>query len=435
MRLSASAEIVFVRAREILDSRGNPTIEVEVGLADSSLGRAAVPAGASTGSREAVEKRDGDPRRYGGKGVLRAVDAVHGEIADAISGRDALDQEGIDRALVELDGTKTKSRLGANAILGTSIAVARAAAASLGIPLYRHLGGIRARMLPVPLMNVLNGGAHADNRLDFQEFMIAPVGAPSFREGLRMGAEIFHALKAALKERGFNTNVGDEGGFAPDLPDARAALEFLTRAVERAGYRAGEEVVFALDVAASEFHREGRYRLGGEGRELDAAGMVNYLEELVEAFPIFSIEDGLAEDDWEGWEELTRRLGHRIQLVGDDLFVTNPEILAQGIRRQLANAVLVKLNQIGTVSETLDCIALAGRHGYRAIVSHRSGETEDVTIADLAVATNCGQIKTGSLSRTDRTAKYNQLLRIEEELGSAARYAGRRVLRLAEPEP
>ncbi len=435
MRLSASAEIVFVRAREILDSRGNPTIEVEVGLADGSLGRAAVPAGASTGSREAVEKRDGDARRYGGKGVLRAVDAVHGEIADAISGRDALDQEGIDRALVELDGTKTKSRLGANAILGTSIAVARAAAASLGIPLYRHLGGIRARMLPVPLMNVLNGGAHADNRLDFQEFMIAPVGAPSFREGLRMGAEIFHALKAALKERGFNTNVGDEGGFAPDLPDARAALEFLTRAVERAGYRAGEEVVFALDVAASEFHREGRYRLGGEGRELDAAGMVNYLEELVDAFPIFSIEDGLAEDDWEGWEELTRRLGHRIQLVGDDLFVTNPEILAQGIRRHLANAVLVKLNQIGTVSETLDCIALAGRHGYRAIVSHRSGETEDVTIADLAVATNCGQIKTGSLSRTDRTAKYNQLLRIEEELGSAARYAGRRVLRLAEPEP
>ncbi len=429
MRLAEATEIVAVRGREILDSRGNPTVEVEVLLADGSRGRAAVPSGASTGSREALEKRDGDPARYGGKGVLQAVEAVNGELADLLLGRDALEQAALDRAMIELDGTDNKRRLGANAILGVSLAIARAAAAATGQPLYRYLGGVGARILPVPLMNVINGGAHADNPLDFQEFMIVPVGFERFAEALRAGAEIFHTLKAALKEAGFNTNVGDEGGFAPGLRNAEEALTFLARAVERAGYALGRQVVFALDVAASEFRREGRYHLAGEGRTLDAAGMVALLERLVDAFPVVSIEDGMGEDDLEGWDLLTTRLGQRVQLVGDDLFVTNPAILAEGIRRGIANAILVKVNQIGTLTETLDAMALAARHGYAAIVSHRSGETEDATIADLAVATGCGQIKTGSLSRADRTAKYNQLLRIEEELGDAARYAGRRAIR------
>ncbi len=429
MRLAEATEIVAVRGREILDSRGHPTVEVEVLLADGSLGRAAVPSGASTGSREALEKRDGDPTRYGGRGVRTAVEAVNGELADLVLGRDALEQAALDRAMIELDGTDNKRRLGANAILGVSLAVAKAAAAATGQPLYRYLGGVGARVLPVPLMNVINGGVHADNPLDFQEFMIVPVGFDRFAEALRAGAEIFHTLKRALSEAGHDTNVGDEGGFAPRLRDAEEALAFLARAVERAGYRVGEQVVFALDVAASEFHRDGRYRLAGAGRELDAEGMVALLERLVDAFPVVSIEDGMAEDDGEGWTLLTERLGHRVQLVGDDLFVTNPRILADGIRRRLANAVLVKVNQIGTLTETLETMDLAARHGYRTIVSHRSGETEDVTIADLAVATGCGQIKTGSLSRADRTAKYNQLLRIEEELGEAAVYAGRAAIR------
>jgi enolase len=425
MPYDARSEIVAVRGREILDSRGNPTVEVDVVLGDGSTGRAAVPSGASTGSREAIEKRDGDPKRYGGKGVLQAVEAVNGEIADAILGRDAFDQAGLDATLCELDGTDNKSRLGANAILGVSLAVAKAAAACAGQPLYRYLGGADARVLPVPLMNVVNGGAHADNPIDFQEFMIVPLGAPRFSEALRMGAEIFQALKKALRDAGHNTNVGDEGGFAPALASAREALDFLVAAVRAAGYEPGEDVAFALDVAASEFHRDGRYLLEGEGRELDADGMVACLAELCDAFPIVSIEDGMAEGDWDGWEKLTRALGGRVQLVGDDLFVTNSEILREGIRRGVANAILIKVNQIGTLTETMDAIRLAARHGYRAIVSHRSGETEDVTIADLAVACGCGQIKTGSLSRTDRVAKYNQLLRIEEELGRGALYAGR----------
>ncbi|MCS6780878.1 MAG: phosphopyruvate hydratase [Geminicoccaceae bacterium] len=421
----ARTDIQAVRAREILDSRGNPTIEVEVALEGGAVGRAAVPSGASTGTREALEKRDGDPKRYGGKGVKAAVAAVQGEITDLLLGRDATEQAAIDLALCRLDGTPEKRRLGANAILGASLAVAKAAAAQLGLPLYRYLGGVAARTLPVPLMNVINGGAHADNPIDIQEFMIVPVGAPSFAEALRMGAEIFHALKKALAEAGHDTNVGDEGGFAPKLASAEAALGFLAAAVERAGYRPGEDVVFALDCAASEFFDDGRYRLEGEGKLLDAAGMVGYLEGLVARFPIVSIEDGMAEADWAGWKLLTDHLGGRVQLVGDDVFVTNPAILAQGIEQGVANAILVKVNQIGTLSETLDAVELALRHGYRAIVSHRSGETEDATIADLAVATGCGQIKTGSLSRSDRLAKYNQLLRIEEELGPAARYAGK----------
>lgn len=429
MRPADATEIVAVRGREILDSRGNPTVEVEVMLADGSVGRAAVPSGASTGSREALEKRDGDPKRYHGRGVLQAVEAVNGELADLVLGRDALDQAGIDLAMIELDGTDNKRRLGANAILGVSLAVAHAAAAATGQPLYRYLGGVGARVLPVPLMNVINGGAHADNDLDFQEFMLVPLGFDRFSEALRAGVEIFHTLKSALKKAGHSTNVGDEGGFAPGLRGAREALDFLTRAVEEAGYRPGEQVAFALDVAASEFFEDGRYVLKGEGRTLDAAGMAAYLGELVDAYPIVSIEDGMAEGDLEGWELLTRRLGVRVQLVGDDLFVTNPAILADGIRRHIANAILIKVNQIGTLTETLDAMRLASRHGYASIVSHRSGETEDTTIADLAVATGCGQIKTGSLSRTDRTAKYNQLLRIEEELGPAAVYAGRRAIR------
>jgi enolase len=423
-----ATEITAIRAREILDSRGNPTVEVEVELAGGAIGRAAVPSGASTGSREALERRDGDPTRYLGKGVKKAVEAVQGEITDLLSGRDATEQVAIDTALCRLDGTADKRRLGANAILGASLAVAKAAAAQLGLPLYRYLGGVGARVLPVPLMNVINGGAHADNPIDIQEFMIAPVGAPSFAEALRIGAEVFHALKKALKEAGHDTNVGDEGGFAPKLGSAEEALGFLAKAVEKAGYRPGEEVVFALDCAASEFFADGRYRLAGEGKVFDAAGMVDYLEGLVARFPIVSIEDGMAEGDWAGWKLLTDRLGGKVQLVGDDLFVTNPAILAEGIRKGVANAILVKVNQIGTLSETLDAVDLATRNGYRAIVSHRSGETEDTTIADLAVATNCGQIKTGALSRSDRLAKYNQLLRIEEALGPAARYAGRAAL-------
>ncbi|GBD43819.1 Enolase [bacterium HR40] len=425
MRSDGSSEIVAVRGREILDSRGNPTVEVDVVLADGSFGRAAVPSGASTGSREALEKRDGEADRYGGRGVRLAVEAVNGEIADAVLGRDALDQAGLDRVLCELDGTESKSRLGANAILGVSLAVAKAAAATTGQPLYRYLGGADARVLPVPLMNLLNGGVHADNPIDFQEFMIVPVGAPRLAEAVRMGAEVFQALRRGLREAGHSTNVGDEGGFAPALRNAREALEFLLRAVEAAGWRPGEDVMFALDVAASEFYRDGRYELSGEGRSLDAAGMVRYLEELCANFPIASIEDGMAEGDWDGWQELTSTLGDRVQLVGDDLFVTNTEILREGINRGIANAILIKPNQIGTLSETLEAIRLASRHAYRAIVSHRSGETEDTTIADLAVACGCGQIKTGSLSRSDRVAKYNQLLRIEEELGRSAVYAGR----------
>ncbi len=423
--LIEETEIVAVRGREILDSRGNPTVEVDVRLAGGAFGRAAVPSGASTGSREALEKRDGDPRRYGGKGVREAVEAVNGEIADAVLGRYAVDQAGLDRTMIALDGTETKSRLGANAILGVSLAAAKAAAAATGQPLYRYLGGVAARTLPVPMMNVINGGAHADNPIDFQEFMIVPAGAASFAEALRMGAEIFHVLKTALKEAGHNTNVGDEGGFAPDLANAEEALAFLEQAVERAGYRSGEQVFFALDAAASEFYADGAYDLRGEGRRLDAAGMVDYFERLCDRFPIISIEDGMAEQDWDGWSLLTARLGGRIQLVGDDVFVTNPAILREGIARGVANAILIKLNQIGSLTETLDTVALADGAGYRSVISHRSGETEDTTIADLAVATGCGQIKTGSLSRTDRVAKYNQLLRIEEELGRSALYAGR----------
>jgi enolase len=424
----SDTEIVAIHGREILDSRGNPTVEVDVTLACGAVGRAAVPSGASTGSREALELRDGDKGRYGGKGVTRAVEAVNGEIVDAIGGRDALDQGGIDLTLIGLDGTETKSRLGANAILGTSLAVAKAAAIGSGLPLYRYLGGVGARVLPVPMMNVINGGAHADNPIDIQEFMVMPVGAPSFAEALRTGAEIFHALRKALKDAGHNTNVGDEGGFAPNLASAVDALSFLEKAVAAAGCRLGDDVVLALDCAASEFFEGGRYVMAGEGRTVDAAGMVSFLEGLVARFPIVSIEDGMAEGDWEGWKHLTDTLGGRVQLVGDDLFVTNARILAEGIARGCANAILVKVNQIGTLTETLDAVALATRAGWRSVMSHRSGETEDATIADLAVATGCGQIKTGSLSRSDRTAKYNQLLRIEEDLGPAAVYLGRAAL-------
>jgi enolase len=421
-------EIVEIRARQILDSRGNPTVEVEVTLDGGGRGRAGVPSGASTGTREALEKRDGDKGVYLGKGVLQAVEAANGEIAEALLGRDALDQAALDHAMIELDGTDTKSRLGANAILGVSLAIARAAADQLEIPLYRHVGGVQARTLPVPLMNVINGGAHADNPIDLQEFMIMPVGAASFSEALRMGAEIFHSLKKALKDAGHNTNVGDEGGFAPNLKSADEALAFLVKSVEAAGYRVDEHVVFALDAASSEFGKEGRYELAGEGRTLDRDGMVRFYEELTGRYPIRSIEDGMGEDDWDGWKALTEALGDRVQLVGDDLFVTNPKILAEGIERGIGNAILIKVNQIGTLTETLDAVHMAGLANYRSIFSHRSGETEDATIADLAVATNCGQIKTGSLSRSDRLAKYNQLLRIEEMLGGSARYAGRAAL-------
>jgi enolase len=420
----SATEIALIRGREILDSRGNPTVEVDVGLAGGALGRAAVPSGASTGAREAIELRDGDPSRYLGKGVLRAVEAVNGELCEALLGRDATEQALLDRTMIELDGTDNKGRLGANAVLGVSLAVAKAAAAQLGLPLYRYVGGVAARTLPAPMMNVINGGVHADNPIDLQEFMIMPVGAPSFAEALRMGAEIFHALKRGLKDAGHNTNVGDEGGFAPNLRSADEALGFMGKAVEAAGYTLGEQVVFALDPASSEFHRDGRYELAGEGKSLDAGGMVRFYEDLCARYPIRSIEDGMAEDDWDGWRALTEALGAKVQLVGDDLFVTNPAILAEGIARGIANALLVKVNQIGTLSETLEAVELAQRAGYRCVMSHRSGETEDSVIADLAVATNCGQIKTGSMSRSDRMAKYNQLLRIEEELGPAARFAG-----------
>ncbi|QUD88549.1 phosphopyruvate hydratase [Phenylobacterium montanum] len=422
-------EIVDIVAREILDSRGNPTVEVDVTLDDGAFGRAAVPSGASTGAHEAVEKRDGDKSRYGGKGVLQAVAAVNGEIFDALSGLDAEDQRRLDNLLIELDGTPNKSRLGANAILGVSLAAAKASAISKDLPLYRYVGGVSARVLPTPMMNIINGGAHADNPIDIQEFMILPTGADSFSDGLRMGAEIFHALKSALKAAGHNTNVGDEGGFAPNLASAEAALEFIVKAGEGAGYKAGKDFQLGLDVASTEFFKDGRYHLEGEGKTLDQAGMVDYLAGLVAKFPIVTIEDGCAEDDFEGWKLLTDKLGGKIQLVGDDLFVTNPARLSDGIGRGLANSILVKVNQIGTLSETLDAVDMAHRAGYTAVMSHRSGETEDATIADLAVATNCGQIKTGSLARSDRTAKYNQLLRIEQELGDQAVYAGAKALK------
>jgi enolase len=422
-------EIVDIVAREILDSRGNPTVEVDVALEDGAFGRAAVPSGASTGAHEAVEKRDGDKGRYGGKGVRQAVDAVNGEIFDALSGIDAEDQRRVDTLLIGLDGTPNKSRLGANAILGVSLAVAKAAANSASLPLYKYVGGVSARTLPVPMMNIINGGAHADNPIDIQEFMILPTGADTFAEALRMGAEIFHALKKALKDAGHNTNVGDEGGFAPNIGSAEAALAFIVKAGEGAGYKAGEDFQLGLDAASTEFFKNGRYELEGEGKSFDQAGLVDYYADLVSKFPIVSIEDGCAEDDFEGWKLITERLGDKVQLVGDDLFVTNPLRLKDGIGRGLANSILIKVNQIGTLSETLDAVDMAHRASYTAVMSHRSGETEDSTIADLAVATNCGQIKTGSLARSDRLAKYNQLLRIEEQLDDQAVYAGRNALR------
>src|SRR6266571_2090655 len=422
-------------AREILDSRGNPTLEVDCRLAGGALGRAAVPSGASTGEHEAVELRDGDPKRYRGKGVQKAVRNVLETIAPRLLGMDAFDQARIDRTLIELDGTPNKSQLGANALLGVSLAAAKAAAASLEIPLYRYLGGVHAVTLPVPLMNVLNGGRHADNNVDLQEFMIVPLGAPSFREGLRWAAEVFHALAAVLKQRGLSTGVGDEGGFAPNLKSNEDALRCLVEAIEQAGYQPGEQVALALDPAASEFWKDGAYVLAGEGgRRLSSAELVEYYTGLCDRYPIVSIEDGLAEDDWDGWAALTRRLGARLQLVGDDLFVTNVERLARGIEAGIANSILIKVNQIGTLTETLGAIEMAHHAGYTAVISHRSGETEDVTIADLAVATGAGQIKTGSLSRTDRVAKYNQLLRIEQELGASARYPGRSVFRIMSAE-
>ncbi len=421
--------IVDIIAREILDSRGNPTVEAEVVLDSGAIGRAAVPSGASTGAHEAVELRDGDKSRYGGKGVSKAVDNVEGEIFDALSGLDPSDQIKLDETMIELDGTPNKSRLGANALLAVSLACAKAAAEDLGIPLYRHVGGVYARTLPVPMMNIINGGAHADNPIDIQEFMVMPVGAGTVADAARMGAEVFQALKKALHDAGHSTNVGDEGGFAPNLKSADEALSFIARACEAAGHRVGEDIVFALDCAATEFFKEGRYMMEGEGKTLDAGGMVDYLAALCAKFPIVSIEDGCSEDDWDGWKLLTDKLGATVQLVGDDLFVTNPERLRQGIEQGVGNAILVKVNQIGTLSETLEAAETAHRAGYKAVMSHRSGETEDATIADLAVATNCGQIKTGSLSRSDRLAKYNQLIRIEQQLGPAARYAGRTVLR------
>jgi enolase len=417
--------ILDVHARQILDSRGNPTVEVDVLLEDGSMGRAAVPSGASTGAHEAVERRDGDESKYLGKGVCEAVNAVRGEIFEAIAGRDAEDQGEIDALLIDLDGTDNKARLGANAILGASLAAAKAAADARGLPLYRYVGGVSAATLPVPMMNILNGGVHADNPIDFQEFMVMPVGAPTFAEALRCGAEIFHTLKAGLHEAGLATAVGDEGGFAPNLASARAALDFIMTSIDKAGYKAGDDVVLALDCAATEFFSDGAYRMTGEGRTLSPEDMAAFLADLAADYPIASIEDGMAEDDLVGWKALTDRLGDRIQLVGDDLFVTNPKRLAMGIEQGLANSILIKVNQIGTLTETLAAVSAAHRAAYTAVMSHRSGETEDTTIADLAVATNCGQIKTGSLARSDRLAKYNQLLRIEEELGSAATYAGR----------
>ena len=421
--------ILDIFAREILDSRGNPTVEVDVLLEDGSSGRAAVPSGASTGAHEAVEKRDGDTARYMGKGVLQAVDAVNGEIADMLVGFDALDQQAIDTAMIELDGTANKSRLGANAILGVSLAVAKAAADFSNLPLYRYVGGTAARILPVPMMNIINGGEHADNPIDIQEFMIMPVAATSIREAVRMGSEIFHTLKKELTKAGLSTGIGDEGGFAPNLSSTRDALDFILQAIEKAGYKAGENVYLALDCAATEYYRDGKYHMKGEGVTLSSEENVAYLTALVNDYPIISIEDGMAEDDWAGWNALTAALGARIQLVGDDLFVTNPNRLADGIRQKSANSMLVKVNQIGSLSETLKAVDMAHRAGFTNVMSHRSGETEDTTIADLAVATNCGQIKTGSLARSDRLAKYNQLIRIEEELGDIAEYAGHSILR------
>jgi enolase 1/2/3 len=421
--------IVDIVGRQILDSRGNPTVEVDVVLEDGSRGRAAVPSGASTGAHEAVELRDGDKARYGGKGVGRAVDAVNGEIFDAVGGMDAEAQGRIDETMIALDGTANKSRLGANAILGVSLAAAKAAAMANGLPLYRYVGGVSARLLPVPMMNIVNGGAHADNPIDFQEFMIMPVGAPTFAEALRMGAEVFHTLRNALKDAGHNTNVGDEGGFAPNLPSADAALAFVMQAIEGAGYKAGQDIVLALDCAATEFFKNGAYVYAGEGKTRAGEEQARYLADLVARYPIASIEDGMAEDDFDGWKRLTDLVGTQCQLVGDDLFVTNVARLADGIERGLGNAILVKVNQIGTLTEALAAVEMAHKAAYAAVMSHRSGETEDATIADLAVATNCGQIKTGSLARSDRTAKYNQLLRIEEEIGPQAKYAGRAALR------
>lgn len=423
------SEIIDIHAREILDSRGTPTVEVDVVLDSGAFGRAAVPSGASTGAHEAVELRDGEADRYNGKGVLKAVDAVNDTIADEICGYDAFDQIEIDHAMVDMDGTPNKGNLGANAILGVSLAIAKAAAEEAGEPLYRYVGGVNAHVLPVPMMNILNGGKHADNPVDIQEFMIMPVSAPSIAEAVRMGSEVFHALKSDLKQAGLNTNVGDEGGFAPAVKSADEALGFIMKAIENAGYKAGEDVVLALDAASSEFYRDGKYVLAGEGKTFDAAGIVDYYKKLVEAYPIMSIEDGCAEDDFAGWKLLTDTLGKKIQLVGDDLFVTNTARLRDGIDKGIANSILVKVNQIGTLTETLNAVDMAHRAGYTAILSHRSGETEDSTIADLAVATGCGQIKTGSLSRSDRLAKYNQLMRIEEELSDSAAYAGTGIFR------
>jgi len=421
--------IVDIIAREILDSRGNPTVEVDVILEDGSMGRAAVPSGASTGAHEAVELRDGDKKRYLGKGVLQAVDAVNTEIFDAIGGLDAEDQVKVDSTLIALDGTPNKARLGANAILGVSLAVAKAAAEATDLPLYRYVGGVNARTLPVPMMNIINGGAHADNPIDFQEFMILPAGAPTFAEGLRWGAEIFHTLKKGLKDAGHNTNVGDEGGFAPNLASAEAALDFVLTAIEKAGFKPGEDVFLGLDCAATEFFKNGAYAYEGEGKVRDIEAQVAYLADLVARYPIVTIEDGMSEDDWAGWKLLTDTIGSKCQLVGDDLFVTNVDRLSRGIKDATGNAILVKVNQIGSLTETLEAVEMAHKAGYRAVMSHRSGETEDSTIADLAVATNCGQIKTGSLARSDRTAKYNQLLRIEQQLGDQAKYAGKAALK------
>lgn len=421
--------IIDVHARQILDSRGNPTVEVDVTLEDGSLGRAAVPSGASTGAHEAVELRDGDKSKYLGKGVLKAIEAVNGEILDAIGGLDAEEQILIDETMLELDGTPNKARLGANAILGVSLAVAKAAADAAALPLYRYVGGTQARVLPVPMMNIINGGAHADNPIDFQEFMVMPVGAPSIAEAVRMGSEIFHTLKKGLKDAGHNTNVGDEGGFAPNLPSAEAALDFIMKSIEAAGYKPGQDIVIGLDCAATEFFKNGAYAYEGTGQKLNPQQQAEYLAKLVSAYPIATIEDGMSEDDWEGWKILTDLVGSKCQLVGDDLFVTNVTRLSEGIKRGVGNSLLVKVNQIGSLTETLAAVDMAHRAGYTAVMSHRSGETEDSTIADLAVATNCGQIKTGSLARSDRLAKYNQLIRIEEELGSQARYAGRAALK------
>ena len=420
--------IIDVHARQILDSRGNPTVEVDVLLDDGSFGRAAVPSGASTGAHEAVERRDGDKSRWGGKGVDQAIDAVNDEITDTVLGMDAEDQADLDRAMIELDGTENKGRLGANAILGVSLAVAKAAAEARGLPLYRYVGGVSAHVLPVPMMNIINGGEHADNPIDFQEFMIVPVGASSLLEAVRCGSEIFHTLKKGLSEKGLSTSVGDEGGFAPNIGSTTEALDFIMASVEKAGYRPGDDVMLALDCAATEFFKGGNYDISGEGRILDSHQMAEYLADLTRRYPIFSIEDGMAEDDWTGWKALTDLIGDKVQLVGDDVFVTNPKRLKKGIVDGVANSLLVKVNQIGTLTETLEAVSMAQRAGYTAVMSHRSGETEDATIADLAVATNCGQIKTGSLARSDRLAKYNQLIRIEEELGDAGRYAGRDIL-------